>query len=82
MDRLGACQREILVLRNGQSQSYADIAETLGINIGTVKSRIGRARENLRVLLAEAYPERATETPGTGWFGPIRSSGHIAVACA
>jgi RNA polymerase sigma-70 factor (ECF subfamily) len=82
MDRLGPCQREILVLRNAQSQSYADIADTLGINIGTVKSRIGRARENLRALLAEAYPERASETPGTGWFGPIRSSGHIAVACA
>lgn len=82
MEKLGDCQREILVLRNGQSQSYADIAETLGINIGTVKSRIGRAREHLRMLLAEAYPEMAAETPGTGWFGPIRSLGHVAVACA
>jgi RNA polymerase sigma-70 factor (ECF subfamily) len=57
MEKLSADQREILTLRNGSSLSYGDIAQTLGISIGTVKSRIARARENLRVLLAEAYPE-------------------------
>jgi RNA polymerase sigma-70 factor (ECF subfamily) len=82
MDKLGARQREILVLRNGLNQSYGDIAQSLGINIGTVKSRIGRARENLRSLLAEAYPEMASETPGTSWFEPIRSPGRVAVARA
>jgi RNA polymerase sigma-70 factor (ECF subfamily) len=82
MDKLGPRQREILVLRNVLSQSYCDIARDLGINVGTVKSRIGRARENLRSLLTEAYPEMASEGPGNNWFEPNRSSGRVAVACA
>ncbi len=82
MGRLGESQREILMLRNGLSQSYGEIAKALGINIGTVKSRIGRARENLRTLLAEAYPEMAESGTGTGWFEAIRPCGRLAVACA
>lgn len=82
MARLGDSQREILVLRNGLSQSYSEIARSLGINIGTVKSRIGRARENLRVLLSEAYPEMSAGGSGSGWFEAIRPFGRISVACA
>lgn len=37
-------QREILLLRELEDMSYADIADTLGINEGTVKSRLARAR--------------------------------------
>ncbi len=40
--------REALVLRNVRNLSYDEIAETLQISIGTVKSRIARARESLR----------------------------------
>jgi len=82
MEKLGARQREILVLRNGLNHSYGDIAETLGISIGTVKSRIGRARENLRTLLAEAYPDLTPAAQPFDWFGPIRSCGRMEVACA
>jgi RNA polymerase sigma-70 factor (ECF subfamily) len=80
MEKLGYRQREILMLRNNLSQSYGDIGRALGINIGTVKSRIGRARENLRTLLEEAYPETKTEAPGFSWFGPVRSLGRVAAA--
>jgi RNA polymerase sigma-70 factor (ECF subfamily) len=41
---LPAEQREILLLRELEDMSYAEIAATLGINEGTVKSRLARAR--------------------------------------
>ena len=47
MERLGAKHREILVLRNVKNLSYEEIAGILGISVGTVKSRIARAREKL-----------------------------------
>jgi RNA polymerase sigma-70 factor (ECF subfamily) len=55
MERLGAKHREILVLRNVKNQSYEEIAAILGISVGTVKSRIARARESLRSKLGEDF---------------------------
>jgi len=55
MERLGAKHREILILRNVKNQSYEEIAKILGISIGTVKSRIARARESLRSKLGEDF---------------------------
>jgi RNA polymerase sigma factor (sigma-70 family) len=40
--------REVLILRDFGDLSYAQIAETLTIPIGTVMSRLARAREGLR----------------------------------
>jgi RNA polymerase sigma-70 factor (ECF subfamily) len=82
MERLGPDQREILKLRNGLSQSYGEIGRTLGTNIGTVKSRIGRARESLRALLAVAYADMAPEAEEPTWFEPARPMGLVAVASA
>jgi len=48
MELLNVKHREVLVLRNVKSLSYEEIANQLGISIGTVKSRIARARESLR----------------------------------
>lgn len=45
-------QRQILTLRVVNGMSYTDIAELLDIKEGTVKSRLSRARENLRKNLA------------------------------
>ena len=44
-----AC-REILMLR-GEEYSYAEIAKTLGIEIGTVQSRLFRCRQKLKALI-------------------------------
>ena len=43
--------REVLVLSAGLGLSYEDIARTLGIRIGTVRSRLSRARRRMRELL-------------------------------
>jgi len=40
--------REVLVLRNVENMRYEEIAVALGCSVGTVKSRIARAREALR----------------------------------
>jgi RNA polymerase sigma-70 factor (ECF subfamily) len=55
MERLGAKHREILILRNVKNQTYEEIAQILGISVGTVKSRIARARESLRGKLGEDF---------------------------
>jgi len=82
MDRLGPRQREILALRSGSNGSYGEIAMCLGISIGTVKSRLGRAREKLRSLLSESYSEVAPDASPYDWFEPNQSCGRLAVASA
>jgi RNA polymerase sigma factor (sigma-70 family) len=47
-------QREVVILSDIQGLSYQEIADMTGINIGTVKSRLNRARSRLRELLVAA----------------------------
>lgn len=44
-------QREVLLLVALEQMSYAETAQALGIPVGTVMSRLYRARERVRVLL-------------------------------
>jgi RNA polymerase sigma-70 factor, ECF subfamily len=55
MEKLSAKHREILILRNIKNLSYEEIAAILSISVGTVKSRIARARESLRAKLGEDF---------------------------
>jgi RNA polymerase sigma-70 factor (ECF subfamily) len=53
-DALGRLEKEdrtILVLRDMEDKSYEDIASFLELPLGTVKSRLARARDKLKVLL-------------------------------
>ena len=47
IERLSEKMRTITVLRYMQGLSYEEIAETLGISLGTVKSRLARAHQAL-----------------------------------
>ena len=82
MEKLEERHREILTLRNILHRSYDEIAAALGINVGTVKSRIARARQNLRALLAESCPEFSPESETAEWFEIPRESGRLAMAYA
>jgi RNA polymerase sigma-70 factor (ECF subfamily) len=56
LQRLPQEQREVLLLVGLEEMSYADVALTLGIPIGTVMSRLSRGRERLRNLMAGVQP--------------------------
>lgn len=62
VDRVSDCMqvlndkhKEVLILRNLKNLTYDEIAQQLEISVGTVKSRIARARESLRSLLGEDF---------------------------
>ena len=46
-------QRQVLILRDIQELPYTQIAELLGLELGTVKSRLNRARQNLKNILTD-----------------------------
>ncbi len=51
MSRLSNHHREILDMRAHRHMAYEEIAAALGINVGTVKSRLARARTDLQALV-------------------------------
>jgi RNA polymerase sigma-70 factor (ECF subfamily) len=55
MQSLNEKHKEVLILRNVKNLTYDEIAQQLEISVGTVKSRIARARENLRGLLGDDF---------------------------
>jgi RNA polymerase sigma-70 factor, ECF subfamily len=59
--------REIILLREFEELSYDEIAGLLDCPVGTVMSRLARARSKLRVLLAPTRPEAS--------MGKVRNEG-------
>ena len=51
--KLSESHRMVVVLHDVQGQSHEDIAEIMGCNIGTVRSRLFYARQQLQGFLAE-----------------------------
>jgi RNA polymerase sigma-70 factor (ECF subfamily) len=54
LEKLDDAQRAVIVLRDIEGMNYAQIAEVLDIELGTVRSRLSRARNNLREIM-EAF---------------------------
>lgn len=53
LEALSADQRAVIVLADIEEYSYQEIAEIVGCSIGTVRSRLHRARGQLRKLVLE-----------------------------
>lgn len=62
LDQLGDEARALLVLRDGRDLDYETISEILDLPLGTVKSRLFRARVALRKALAELERPAARTT--------------------
>jgi len=52
--------RAVLVLRAYNDLDYPEIAEVLGLELGTVKSRLGRARVALRAAMSDSQKKEET----------------------
>jgi len=57
LERLSAKHKQIIILREVEGLAYQDIADVLGISIGTVMSRLFHARRNMQRAL-EKYLEK------------------------
>ena len=54
--RLSPEHRQVLILVGVEGLSYREAAEEIGVPIGTVMSRLGRARDQLRAILEQGVP--------------------------
>jgi len=81
MERLGPNRREILMQRSVLDCSYNEIARKLGISIGTVKSRIARARKTLRSQIAKACPDFPSDSPPGESLRPAWTSSRLKAVC-
>jgi RNA polymerase sigma-70 factor (ECF subfamily) len=70
LDTLPEPFRSVLVLREFEELSYLEIAELLDISIGTVESRLFRARARFKEALAQAQPELFRDLSGPGPDAP------------
>jgi RNA polymerase sigma-70 factor, ECF subfamily len=66
--RLSSEQRQVLLLVGLEGIAYDEAATILGIPVGTVRSRLSRARDNLRRLL-----DIAEDASGTARTRPLQS---------
>lgn len=76
--RLRRAEREVVLLCVWGGLDYAGAAEALGVPIGTVRSRLSRAREKLRKLVAadpELSPRPKTATDGRAFAARSNQKG-------
>jgi len=62
LEELPEIFRTVLVLREYEDMAYQDIADLLGISIGTVESRLFRARARFKERLLQKHPEFGSDS--------------------
>lgn len=72
-------QREALILVGAGGMGYEEVAQVMGCPVGTVKSRVRRARDELQAILFEGRAAEAPRGPGAlaglvGDFDRIRAA--------
>ncbi|MCO6006260.1 RNA polymerase sigma factor SigE [Actinoallomurus purpureus] len=77
LDALAPEYRAAVVLCDIEGLSYEEIAATLGVKMGTVRSRIHRGRAQLRDALAHRAPERAAAEESASRRKPRRSASRV-----
>src|SRR5215472_3086460 len=65
LEELPLHHREIILLCDIDEMSYQEISQSLSIPIGTVMSRLSRARRAMRTLLTADHPSDKDPSPGT-----------------
>lgn len=70
--RLPLDYRVIIVLRDIQGLSYDEISQVLKLNLGTVKSRIYRARERIRKMMYKRHGKDLEELNAFGSVNYVR----------
>jgi RNA polymerase sigma-70 factor, ECF subfamily len=75
LGRLPEGQREALLLVGLEGMSYDEAAKILGVPIGTVRSRLSRARDSLRLLMGV---DEDTERTGGGYGRHSPREGSVA----
>ena len=63
--RLSAKLRDTMLLAAWSDLSYEEIAVALGVPVGTVRSRLSRARSRLRQTMGDTDPSALAEEPQT-----------------
>jgi len=74
----------VLLLVGMEGLRYEEVAEILSVPVGTVRSRLSRGRDALRVLMGESEDDR-TERKAEGGVLPRRlrrAEGDLAVSAA
>ncbi|GMA32149.1 RNA polymerase sigma factor SigE [Litorihabitans aurantiacus] len=72
LDELPPEYRAAVVLRDIEDLTYDEIADVLGISLGTVRSRIHRGRARLRTSLAHRSPAEVAAASESDGAGPSR----------